>query len=65
MAIRVRCTHCRQPYEVPQERLGREIVCPKCQKSFVLETPHRETRAEASQAETVKAPISLRERGRG
>jgi WD40 repeat protein len=31
-------------YKVPDEQIGRTVVCQKCQRSFVLSTPSREVR---------------------
>ena len=39
MTTEVRCPHCRQKYEVPNQKLGQDIACKKCGKQFTLGVP--------------------------
>jgi predicted Zn finger-like uncharacterized protein len=47
MAIRTVCTHCRTPYNVPDEQLGRSVRCKQCQEVFTV-APAGETTAPAA-----------------
>ncbi|MDY0169103.1 MAG: protein kinase [Thermoguttaceae bacterium] len=54
MTIRVRCTHegCQEPYDVAEEQLGYTVVCPKCNRPFVIQASTRDATDETLRLDT-------------
>ncbi|HEX3658580.1 MAG TPA: serine/threonine-protein kinase [Pirellulales bacterium] len=63
MLIKVRCTHadCGTLYQVAEEQIGLTAFCEKCGRTFVFQSPERETAAGESGSDTNKprSPVVL------
>src|SRR5262245_3963464 len=63
-SVVVKCDHCGASYRVPNERLGRELRCSKCQSVFRLgglaTTPHLKEKPARSKPPVAASPTNHR-----